>query len=301
MMIKFLLIIFVSLLIGGCAATMKSDSVATSLDKILEKQGAPSGLATSVFKVGNSVVKSMEDISPEQEYYIGRSVSANILSRYRIYDNKIATAYINKIGLLLTYQSETPATYGGYHFVILDTDEINAFGAPGGFIFVTRGLLRCAQNEDAVAAILAHEISHITHQHGMRSVKSSRWSEAGVLLATEVADKATNGKMSSLVNVFQGSINDVVNTMVVNGYSRSYEFEADQSAYKLLARTGYNPNALIDVLTVMDNRLKPGSDGFASTHPSTKDRIAEFDNTSTVSMTIPKKRIERFKLSLAKI
>ena len=300
-MIKLLFIIFVSIIIGGCSGVMKNNQLAASMDKILEKQGAPAGSATSIFKVGNSVVKSMEDISSEQEYYIGRSVSVNILSRYRIYNNKVATAYINNIGLLLTYQSEIPTTYGGYHFAILDSDEINAFGAPGGFIFVTRGLLRCAQNEDAVAAILAHEISHITHQHGLRSVKSSRWSEAGVLLATEVAEKATNGKMSSLVDVFQGSINDVVNTMVVNGYSRSYEFEADESAYKLLARVGYNPNALIEILEVMDKRLKPGTDGFASTHPSTKDRVAKFDKTSSESVSIPKKRIERFKLSLAKI
>lgn len=299
-MIKVMLLLIVALLMSGCVDAINKYAV-PNLDAVLQSQGISPQLSRSITKVGSSVVKSMEDVTPEQEYYIGRSVSANILSRYRVYNDKVAQAYINKIGLLLTYQSDLPSTYGGYHFLILDSDEINAFAAPGGFIFVTRGILRCANSEDAIAAILAHEICHVTNRHGMRSIKSSRWSSVGTLLAAESAKNYTNANIATLVTSFEGSINDVVNSMIVNGYSRSYELEADQSAYKILERLGYNPSALIDMLRIMDKRLQPGAKDFASTHPSPADRKGAFADTGVASVEIPKERIGRFQRNLAKI
>ena len=76
--------------------------------------------------------------------------------------------------LTLSKTSDLPETFGGYHFLILDSDEINAFAAPGGFIFVTRGLLRCCKHEDAAAAVLAHEIGHVELRHGLQAIKKSR-------------------------------------------------------------------------------------------------------------------------------
>jgi predicted Zn-dependent protease len=124
--------------------------------------GAATGMLTesqaqSIEKSGKTVARSFEDISPEQEYYIGRTVGAQILKKYGPYTNRLATAYINSIGQSLARASDLPETFGGYHFLIQDSDEINALAAPGGLVFVTRGMLRCCRSEDAVAAVLAHE------------------------------------------------------------------------------------------------------------------------------------------------
>ncbi len=117
-----------------------------------------------------SVTNSFKDITPEQEYYIGRTVGAMILQKYAPYNNTTANQYINVMGPMLAQASDRPETYGGYHFLIQDSDEVNALAAPGGFIFLTRGMLRCCPQEDAVAAVLAHEIGHVQSKHGLRAI-----------------------------------------------------------------------------------------------------------------------------------
>ena len=125
----------------------------------LAKVGAATGIITgaqaeSIGRVSDAVSKAAEEINPEQEYYIGRTIGAVITSKYKVYQNNSATDYINVMGQGLSKFSDMPETFGGYHFLVLDSDEINAFAAPGGFIFISRGLLRCCKDEDAVAAVL---------------------------------------------------------------------------------------------------------------------------------------------------
>jgi beta-barrel assembly-enhancing protease len=86
-----------------------------------------------------------------------------------------------------------PETFGGYHFLILDSDEINAFAAPGGLIFVTRGMLRCCDSEDAVAAVLAHEVGHVQHQHGIQTIRKPALTSAFTILAAEGAGPWAGG------------------------------------------------------------------------------------------------------------
>lgn len=220
-----------------------------------------------------NITKASQDLNPEQEYYIGRTVSSNILSKYKLYNNRSATLYLNYIGNLLALNSTVPETFGGYHFAILDTNEVNAFAAPGGFIFVTRGMLKLCENEDAIAAVLAHEIAHIEYKHGINSIKKSRITSALSQIGMDVADQYGNEQLKNITNQFGGSINDIINTMVVKGYSRSSEYEADISAMELLQKTGYNQNAMIQMLSKMAVRLKNDHAGFGSTHPTAKDRI----------------------------
>jgi predicted Zn-dependent protease len=93
----------------------------------------------SLFKVGQAVAKTFQDITPEQEYYIGRAVGAIVAGKYKPYQNQKSTFYLNVLGQTLAQASDRPETFGGYHFAILESDEINAFAAPGGLIFVSRG------------------------------------------------------------------------------------------------------------------------------------------------------------------
>src|SRR5690606_34598886 len=133
-----------------------------------------------------------------------RAVSAEILTRYSVYPDEQATRYLNQVGSAIASASDMPYVYNGYRFVILDSDEVNAFAVPGAYIFVTRGLLQCCTTEDELAAVLAHEIGHIQAQHAMKTIESSRWAELTGLLAERGISEATNGQrvgqLSSLMS-----------------------------------------------------------------------------------------------------
>ena len=254
-------------------------------------------------KTVKKAIKSFEDISPEQEYYIGRAVAATVAGKYRVYDNQKATMYINTLGQTLAQASDRPETFGGYHFLILDSDEINAFAAPGGLIFITRGMLRCTQNEDAVAAVLAHEIGHVQHQHGLQSIKKSRFSSMTTELALDVVESKTSGAASLLTGVFQDSIDDITNTLIADGYSRKFEKEADKAAVLIVKRVGYDPNGLVEMLNVMKARLDPKGKDFAKTHPSPSDRIKDVKKSigKYAEVSKPDARQSRFEAALQDI
>jgi predicted Zn-dependent protease len=249
------------------------------------------------------VTNSVEDITPEQEYYIGRTVGAMILQKYEPYINPKADRYINVMGQMLAQASDCPETYGGYHFLIQDSDEINAFAAPGGFIFLTRGMLRCCPQEDAVAAVLAHEIGHVQYKHGLRAIKQSRVTAALTSLAIKGAKNYGDEDLAELTKTFEGSISDITKTLIVNGYSRSFENQADLAAISILQRTGYNPNGLVTMLNQMKVRLKPGRQDFAATHPSPDSRLAEIQQYIGKYSTVksPRARQARFKATLGRI
>jgi len=225
-------------------------------------------------KSGEAVVKSFEDITPEQEYYVGRAVGANILAQYRPYEAAKVNAYLNLLGQSLALLSDRPETFGGYHFLALDSDQINAFAAPGGLVFVSRGLLRCADSEDGVAAILAHEIGHVARRHGLKASKTARFKDAGLAIGQAAMEELGPSELAKVTAAFSGTIDDITSTLVNSGYSRTAEKEADLAAVQILKRAGYDPGALVRMLEVMDARLKPGGPDFAKTHPDPEDRIA---------------------------
>ena len=231
-------------------------------------------LAEGGGKVATSVQKANEEITPEQEYYIGRAVAATVLGMYPAWDTAKANDYLNTLGRSLSLASVLPETFGGYHFLIMDSDDINAFGAPSGFVLVSRGLLRCATSEDEVAAVLAHEIGHVSLKHGMSAISSARKTEALLEIAKFAASSSDSGILRDLTASFGGVIGDIVKTMVTSGYSRDLEKQADMEAIRILHDVGYDPQALVRVLTVMKTKLKPGGKDFAKTHPDPAVRIA---------------------------
>lgn len=245
------------------------------------------GQAESITRSAKAVGKSFEDITTEQEYYIGRAVAANVLYQFRPFTNPELNRYVNMIGQTLAQASNRPQTFGGYHFQVIDSPEINAFAAPGGLILVTRGMLRCCKSEDALAAVLAHEIGHVQNQDGLRAIKSSRLTSAMTIIAGEGLKQATSGRMAELTQHFEGSVGDIVNTLVTSGYSRELERQADEAAITILKRVGYNPYALVDMLTVMKTQLKPGGAGFAKTHPDPQDRISQIQALAGSPSTAP--------------
>jgi len=260
-----------SLLFCGCKTMDTATQIGTAIG--VATGAIDTSQAESIQKSGAALSRSFQDISPEQEYYIGRTVGAVVVNRYAAYDHPAANRYLNLLGQTLAQASDLPETFGGYHFLILDSNEINAFAASGGFIFVTRGLINCCQSEDALAAVLAHEIGHVQFRHGLQAIKRSRITTALTTLAIEGTKTFGGQQLASLTHAFEGSIADITATMIQNGYSRAFESESDRVAVTILARSGYNPNGLVDMLRVMRKQLKPGGSDFAKTHPSPESRI----------------------------
>ncbi len=229
--------------------------------------------ARAVTRSAQAVEKSWQDLTPEQEYYIGRAVVAQVLQTYPPLDRSQANDYLNVLGQSLAAFSKRPETFGGYHFLLLDSDEINAFAAPGGLILVSRGMVRCCQNEDELAAVLAHEICHVELKHGLSAIKQGRLTEAFTIIASESAKQMAGEELASLTEAFEGSVGDVVMTLTTSGYSRKQERAADAAAVELLQRAGYPAAAMITMLERMDERLADsGGLGFAKTHPSARSR-----------------------------
>lgn len=250
------------------------------------------------FTLVQEVSKAERPISDEEEYYIGRAVAARILSTYKIYNNALLIDYINLVGHSLSMHSERPDTYGGYRFSVLDTMERNAFACPGGMIFITKGMLLTAKSEDEVAAILAHEIAHVNHKDGISSIKSARWTEALSVMGAQALKTYTSAEISKLVRIFEGAIDDVFKTIVVNGYSKQQEFAADEKAVTYLKKAGYNQRALIDFITNLSLQGSNTKDGLMSTHPSNAERIERLMNVQIQSSTDiinSNKRLERFR------
>lgn len=284
----------ISIFFSGCETMESAVKIGKSIGgKIDVLDGSQK---ESIIKSAEAVVRSFKDITPEQEYYIGRAVGATILDKYRPYYDKEANNYLNILGQTLSRASDLPETFGGYHFLILDSDEINAFAAPGGLIFVTRGLLRCCKHEDAAAAVLAHEIGHVELRHGLQAIKKSRITEALTTLGIEGAKTFGGENLSRLTETFEDSISDITKTLINNGYSRSFERQADIASVTILKRLGYGPNALVDMLRVMEKSLEPGGLDFAKTHPSPGTRIADIQKVieEYTEAKIPGARQARF-------
>ncbi len=281
--------------------------------QILTDVGTAVGVATgeitpeqaeSIRRSGDAVYKAFERLTPEQEYYIGRAVTASILDTYAPLDTApAATRYLNTMGKALALFSERPETFGGWHFLIMDTDEINAFAAPGGFILISRGMLRCTTNEDELAAVLAHEIGHVEFDHGLRAIKKSRWTTAFTILGTEAAKNLGGQDLAQLTAAFEGAISDVTATMVNSGYARKLEREADQAAIRILQRAGYNPTALQNMLATMEQQLAHDDRGFARTHPPPQARIQDIQDRIRDSHPVQEHpvRQKRFQNAIAHI
>ncbi len=231
--------------------------------------------AEALNKSAQAVEKTFQDITPEQEYYIGRAVAATVLVTYKPFDRGQANAYLNLLGQTAAQFSAKPETFGGYHFMLLETDEVNAFSAPGGLILISRGMVRCCKSEDELVAVVAHEISHVDHQHGLKAIRKGRLTSALTTLGAAAGTTLTGGQLAEVTKAFEASITDITSTMMNSGYSRTTEFEADRGAVALMKKMGYNPEALVTMLERMEGQLKKDSQGFGKTHPAPEIRIAE--------------------------
>jgi predicted Zn-dependent protease len=283
--------IILAILIVLSCAMISCQTLAAVADVSAQIAGATGVIdqntANAISRSSQAIASAAEEINPEQEYYIGRAVAANILSNYKIYaGNPALTAYVNRICRAITINSPRPDIYIGYHVAILDSNEVNAFATSGGHIFLTRGLISAAKSEDALAGVIAHEIAHIQLQHSIKAIKTSRITQALIITGTSAAGAATGMNVNELTDVFNETVGEIVTTMVNNGYSQSQEYDADNTALSLLASAGYSPSGLMDMLRELNSMQSSRPGGFNKTHPTPVQRLANAEK-SIRKYTVP--------------
>jgi predicted Zn-dependent protease len=296
-----------ALLVAPVAAALALGSCKVNL--------TPEGIA----KAYHGIQEARKDLTPENEYYVGRAVATNILARseYKYRDSsgfkagelKGLTAYVNAVGSVVAaagldvhHDSDREAPIAGWHFVVLDDATINAFATPGGFVFVTTGALQQAANEDELAAILSHEVAHVRRGHALGSIKKSRM--AGVMKeALDSSVELDAQALGNLTQVFEGAMDDMTDALIVKGYSRDTELEADAVGLEIMVKSGYDPSAFVRYLKKLSTHQATGSGGFYATHPKASDRIAKLEAKigSAGAVTIPKVRTKRFKAAIAEL
>ncbi len=265
----------------GCETLDQLSELGTSI--AVASGSITSNEAASINRTTHAVGKTFDDITPEQEYYIGRTVAATVLIGYKPLPTAKLNWYVNELGQTLAQFSDRPEVFGGYHFMVLDSDDINAFAAPGGLILVTRGLIECCKNEDELASVLAHEIGHVEKKHGLRAIRTGRLNSALTVLAVESGKNLGGQELAEVMGAFDDSINEISTTLMNSGYSRKLEYEADAAAVAILENAGYQPGALVAMLENMNRSWDPNRHDFAATHPPPADRIQQLKRRGITS------------------
>jgi len=210
-------------------------------------------------------LRALTGFSQEEEVAIGRQATGNLLGAVPLVKDAKLQQYVNRVGRWIASQSERSGL--AWHFGVIESNDLNAFAAPGGYIFVTKGLYRALQSESELVGVLAHEIGHVIKKHHLKILQQSRLVDMGSkVLAKRVGE------------------NEHIKNLIGNGaeiFARSLdknaEFEADRVAVILAARAGYDPFGLPTVLQDIGHVAKDDSrvSLLFKTHPHPDDRLAK--------------------------
>jgi beta-barrel assembly-enhancing protease len=203
------------------------------------------------------------------EEKVGDAAAAKLLGSMKVMQNPSAQTYINTLGASLAALTVRPTL--SWRFVIVDSNDLNAFAAPGGIVMVTKGLLKILDSEDELAAVLSHEIMHVVRKH-----------HYNVIVRQRLADELTQKMAASEKNQSMNELSNVSSVIYARGLDKSAEFEADFQGIQLLAKAGYDPSALISVLEklgkIQDNDSR--AELLFATHPSPIARLDQIARTN---------------------
>ena len=275
----------VALACAGCETTgLKMPDLGANLTA-LAKAGSSMGVGSGkqdvvaiAMQSGQKLKDATTDITEEQEIVLGQGIASNLLGAAPLLQNRNVQRYVNQVGRWLASQTERPDL--PWQFAVLDDAGINAFAAPGGYIFITRGMLARMNNEAELAGVLAHEIAHVLKKHHLQAIKKS----AGMSLFADIGSYAVASKTgvnSAIASNLAGAFKDVY----ARGLDKGDEFEADRMGVVIAARAGYDPYGLPAVLQMMQ-AFSAQDSGFAlmfKTHPPLADRLVLFEKLMAAS------------------
>lgn len=233
-----------------------------------------SGCATNPVTGNSNFVLFGEDTELE----MGRTNHPKIIAEYGRYDNEELQRYVQSVGDSLAKISHRPDLV--YRFTVLDSPVINAFALPGGYIYITRGLMAYLNSEAQLAAVLGHELGHVTARHGVRQQSASQAAGLGYTLGSILFPELRNAASQNVFNTLGGAL--------LSGYGREHELESDRLGSEYLAKAGYSPSAMIDVIRVLKDQevfaaaqaKKLGQDyqgyhGLFASHPDNDTRLQQ--------------------------
>ena len=217
-------------------------------------------------KVGGAVKKANDvrdlQMTDAEEQQLGQAVSEKIRERYGVVQDAAVHRYVALVGTSLA-QASTRASLP-WTFIVLDTDGVNAFAAPGGYVHITRGALALVQSEAELAGVLGHEIIHVTEKHTIKSIQKSKAVQMG---ATET--------LSSSSALLEKAVTASYDNIVEKGFGREEENESDEKGIELANRIGYAPQGLSGFLTRLKDRNKDSTEkrGLFASHPEMQARL----------------------------
>lgn len=203
------------------------------------------------------------NLTEAEEVALGTDVSAKIRERFGVVQDQAVHQYVALVGAALTEQSTRPGLR--WTFIVLDTDGVNAFAAPGGFVHITRGALALIRSESELAGVLGHEIAHVTRKHTVNAIQKSKAVQIGT------AKLSTRG-------AFLNELATQSYAMVLeNSFDRGDELDADREGVLLAQKAGYTGNGLGEFLTRLAARNKDQSqkNGLFASHPENQERIGK--------------------------
>lgn len=223
-------------------------------------------------------------LSEQQEIAIGRAEHPKVLERYGRYPDDALQRYVQGLGEALAAKSHRRDLI--YRFTVLDSPEVNAFALPGGYIYITRGLMAYLGSEAELAAVLGHELGHVTARHSVRQISAAQAMDIGYTIGAILTPELRQRSAQDLFNV--------LGTALVRGYGRGHELEADRLGAQYLARTGRDPRSMLEVLRVLkaqeqferqlaqeEGREPNVYHGLFSTHPDNDRRLQEVVTAAT--------------------
>ena len=267
-------------LMGPFAFLLASPALAFDIFKILDPEGKNKDIqrAKQALEGVSGIVQSAEEIDYKSEITIGESLALEGFQRYGlpVKDDRLQT-YVNTLGNAVAKNSSRPQI--PYYFVVVDSPVHCAFSCPGGIIFVSKTLFKAMEDEADLACVLAHEVSHVSHKHALTSVKRAKFFEGAAKVGTLHMEGEEGQQYRDLVGNLQSVLFDI-------GLDQNMEFEADASAMEVAYRTGYDPNGMIRVLRMLQQKeayaTQKGS--WFSTHPPLSTRI---DRCTTLKKKYP--------------
>jgi predicted Zn-dependent protease len=203
-------------------------------------------------------------LTEKDEDTFGRCLAVSVTNTYTVSTDKKVVTYINYVG----HTMEAVSTRPDRHFIfgVLETDQVGAFSGPNGYVFITRGAINLAQDEAEIAGVLGHEMTHVINQDGMNAVKG-QMVKSGILQA---------GTAAAGIQQAMPALDQMGNVVLINGYDKPQEFDADKGAVKLLVDAGYDPNSFLNYLKRLDAKQAAASGGgLMATHPGTHERIGK--------------------------
>jgi len=272
--------IFIILSMSACIGEAAALDLGAEFNKAL-KENVQKQIVNNPGSAAN-VVSGMLGTSEEEEIAIGRQIAGNLLGASPLVKDDRLQKYVNEVGRWVANQSERPDL--PWHFDVIDSSDINAFAAPGGYVFLTRGLYMQLRNEAELAGVLGHEIGHVIRKHHLKILQQSSLIDlGGQALARQVGE---NEKSKQLI----GSGAEVM----ARSLDKNAEFEADEIAVVLSARAGYDPYSFAEVLQGIGQIAKDSSsvELLFKTHPHPDERLdklsvamgEKFDNVKGLTL-----------------